>query len=410
MPWASPPEGRVKTFAYRAYDRGGAARRGLIEAQDLKDARERLTARGLLPERVEPAEGGATSRDPVFGVETRVAFYRELGVLLGAGLPLTHTLEILMETPELGLSPRLLAEVRDRVREGASLASALGASAPRVKPFERAILEVGERSGSLEPMLDRLASFLEEQQRLHERIVSSLAYPAIILVFALVVAVVMLGFVVPSAAAVLMEQERIELPALTRFMMGVGRFLRVAAPAGLLAGWGGWLWLRRRLAADAGLRERLDTAWFRLPLIGRGYRIVVNLRCARTLAILLKGGVGLVEALPLAGRATGSAWVSRLMAAETDAVRHGSTLADAMRRIPPLAASLPAWIQAGEASGALERLLDTAGNAYQHQWNRFVTRAMGWLEPALIVLIGAFVLLVTLSVLLPVISLNRLLG
>ena len=156
-------------------------------------------------------------------------------------------------------------------------------------------------------------------------------------------------------------------------------------------------------------RCALDRFYFRLPLIGRGYAIVANLRCVRTLAIMLKGGVGLVDALPLAGRSTGSAWVASLMEREADAVRHGSSLADAIRRVPPLAVSLPAWIQAGEASGALEKLLETAGDAFQHQWNRFATRTLSWLEPALIFLIGLFVLLVTLSVLLPIVSMNKML-
>ena len=109
-------------------------------------------------------------------------------------------------------------------------------------------------------------------------------------------------------------------------------------------------------------------------------------------------------------RCWGSVWVASLMEAQAESVRHGSNLADAIRRIPPLAGSLPSWIQAGEASGALEKLLDTAGNTYQHQWNRFVTRTLNWIEPVLILCIGLFVLLVTLSVLLPIISLNRILG
>ena len=151
---------------------------------------------------------------------------------------------------------------------------------------------------------------------------------------------------------------------------------------------------------------RLDQGLFKVPLVGRGYVIVVNIRCVRTLCLLLQGGVGLVEAMALSGRSSGSSWVASLMEVEAESVRHGSTLADAIRRIPPLAGSLPSWIQAGEASGALERLLDTAGTAYQHQWNRYISRTLSWLEPALILCIGLFVLLVTLSVLLPIMSLN----
>lgn len=405
----------MRTFAYRGYDGTGSVRRGLIEALDLKEARERLSARGILPERVQPADGASETglpwrREPTFGVESRVAFYREFGVLLASGLPVVGALEILMESPELGVPPALLARVRDQVREGGTLAAALAAAAPEVQPYEKAILEVGEKSGGLDTMLERLALFLEEQRALREKIVSALIYPAIIMTFAVLVAVVMLGLVVPSAAAVLAEQSREPLPALTRFMMAAGKGLGWGVPLLVAATLLGREYIRRRGAHDPAFLQALDRFRFRLPLIGRGYGIVVNLRFARTLSILLKGGVSLVEAMPMAGRSTGSAWVTSLMETEAEAVRHGSSLADAIRRIPPLAASLPAWIQAGEASGALERLLDTAGSTFQHRWNRFATRTLSWLEPLLILLIGLFVLLVTLSVLLPIVALNRMIG
>lgn len=405
----------MRTFSYKGFDSAGAVRCGLIEAQDLKEARERLAARGILPQAVSPSDGQEHSvlpsvRGSGFQVEGRVAFYRELGVLLGAGLPLVAAMEILMESPELGIRPSVLAGVRDRIREGASLAAALGAAAPSIRVFERAILEVGEKAGNLEGILERLAVFLEEQDRLREKIVSALIYPSIILVFAIVVAVGLLGFVVPAAAAVITEQAGMKLPWLTRVMMMAGRVLLVGLPVLALASLAGRVWLKRKIASEPAWRARLDQWLFRIPLVGRGYTIVVNLRCARTLSILLQGGVGLVDALTLAGRSTGSAWVAALMEVEATAVRHGSSLADAMRRIPPLAGSLPAWIQAGEASGAMERLLDSAGNTYQHQWDRFVARTLSWLEPLLILGIGLFVLLVTLSVLLPIIALNRMLG
>ncbi|MEI6167220.1 MAG: type II secretion system F family protein [bacterium] len=406
----------MRTFAYKGFDSAGAVRRGLIEAQDLKEAREKLMSRGVLPQQVSPSESVAGSRLSArrgisFKAESRVAFYRELGVLLGAGLPLVAAMEILMESPELGVSPSLLAGVRDRIREGASLAGALMTMAPYIKPYEKAILEVGEKSGNLEAMLERLALFLEEQEHLREKIVSAMIYPAIILAFAIIVAVVLLGFVVPAAASVISEQsDKLQLPLLTRFMMALGRGLLFGLPVALLAGLFGRSYLMQRMATEPALRYRLDQWLFQVPLVGRGYTIAVNLRCARTLSILLQGGVGLVDAMALAGRSTGSVWVAHLMEAEAESIRHGSSLADAMRRIPPLARSLPAWIQAGEASGALERLLDTAGNAYQHQWNRYVSRTLSWLEPILILAIGIFVLLVTLSVLLPIISLNQTLG
>lgn len=404
----------MRTYSYRGFDASGAGRTGLIEARDAKEARERLATRGVLPQDVVPAEERrgrmGMPRVDRLRIPARVAFYRELGVLLGAGLPLVHAVEILMESPELGIPVARLATVRDRIREGSSLMLALAAVVPDLKAYEQAILDVGERTGSLDTVLERLAQFLEEQERLREKIVSALIYPLIILVFALVVAVGLLGFVVPAAASVITEQAGMTMPLLTRGMMAAGRVLKVLLPLVMLAGFGGWIGWRRRWAHDPEWRIRVDQRLFRLPLVGRGYRLAANLRFSRTLAILLQGGVGLVEALVLAGRATGSAWIAGAMEVQAETVKQGSSLADALRRIPPLASSLPAWVQAGEASGALERLLETAGNTYQHQWDRTVARTLGWLEPVLIIALGLFVLLVTLSVLLPIMSLNQMLG
>ncbi len=110
----------------------------------------------------------------------------------------------------------------------------------------------------------------------------------------------------------------------------------------------------------------------------------------------------------MAARATGSAWVSRHAGSAGESVRHGGSLADAVRSIPPLSVSLPGWVHAGEASGSLESLLVTAGDQYQRQWTRYVARALGVLEPVMILVLGGFVLLVALAILLPVMSANQL--
>ena len=146
--------------------------------------------------------------------------------------------------------------------------------------------------------------------------------------------------------------------------------------------------------------------YFRLPVLRRGYTLLVNLRFTRTMAILLQGGQSLVEGLTLAGRATGSSWVAFLAEQQTESIRHGSSLADAIRRIPPLAESLPGWIQAGEAGGNLDKVLETAVKRYRFQWDRFVQRFMILFQSSLVLVLGLVVLFVFLSFLLPIMSVN----
>ncbi|OGV42226.1 MAG: hypothetical protein A2X46_15290 [Lentisphaerae bacterium GWF2_57_35] len=382
----------------------------MIEALDLKEAREKINALGILPEKVSAAGRAKASRAGMFsrhfGMDVRAMLYRELGSLLRAGLPLTQALDVLIQAPELGEHRISLAGLRDRVREGSSFAAALGGASRKVSPFEQAVVEVGERAGTLEEILERLATFMEEQVRVAERVQTALIYPLVVLVLAVVIIVVLLGVMVPAMGRMLSESH-IPLPFLTRVMMFGGQWILPLLAPVLLGGvvWG--MALRRQMAQRAEVRENWDRKWFSLPLVGRAYAYLVNLRFARTLALLLRGGVPLVEGLALAGRSTGNAWIHRMSMEQAEQVRHGSSLSEAVRRMGPLGASLPGWIRAGEASGKLEGLLDNAADRYQQQWDKMISRLLSVLEPALIILVGGFVLAISLSILMPVLQLNK---
>ncbi|HOW97506.1 MAG TPA: type II secretion system F family protein [Kiritimatiellia bacterium] len=398
----------MKTFAYQGFDHSGRSSAGLVEALDAKEAREKLFARGILVEGLRPAgqgKAGRFRRTGAFDASARAMVYRELAALLKAGLPLTQALEIILSAPETGAHQMLLADTRDRLREGSSFAEALAAHRA-VTPFEKSVVQVGERTGTLDVVLDRIARFLEEESQVRERIQTALLYPVIVLIMAIAIGMLTMGVMLPRMAR-LLEEANMDLPAITRFTLALGRWsapvlLLLIVALGLAGGW-----LVRRMRAAPEVRQLWNRRAFRWPLAGRMYTALVNLRFARTLALLLDGGVPLVEALPLAGRATGSSWTGRLAAEQAEAMRHGRNLADALRQIPPLAGSLPVWIQAGEAGGKLSVLLEHAADRYQQQWSRVIARSLGLLEPLLIVLVGGFVLLVALATLLPILSLNQ---
>ncbi|MDD5678870.1 MAG: type II secretion system F family protein [Kiritimatiellae bacterium] len=400
----------MQTYEYRGFDGSGRPRRGLIEAQDIKQAREKLAGDGLLAEKIVPAGELKPSlfafRKTAFPVDERTMFYRELVALLRAGLPLVAALDVLIQSPDMGATRPILASLRDKIKEGASLADALGDASRTVSSYEKAVIAAGERAASLDTVMERLACFLDEQVGLRDRFVTALIYPAMIFVVAIAIAIGLLGFGIPRIGNLLMEDSHIALPLLTRFMIRFGSlFMHVGLPVLALALAGGILWWRS-LARDPEKARNFNRRLFGLPLIGAGYAILVSLRFARTLALLINGGVSLIEGLPLAGKATGSRWVADLVIAEADAVRHGRTLADMLRRIPPFG-SLFGWVQVGEASGALARMLDSAADRLQQQWDRFLTRRMNLLEPVLILIIGIFVLLVVLAILLPILTLNQ---
>jgi len=396
----------VQTYEYRGYDAAGKACRGLVEALSPKQAREKLVSGGILAERLTVSGGAKRGRA---SVDARAMVYRGLSSLLRAGLPLVRALGVLIDSPELLAMRPLLARVRDRVREGASLAAALSEGSRSVTPFESAIVEAAESSGSVEVMLEQLAAFLETQQKLKEKVQGALVYPSIILTVGICVAIVMLGLLIPRTRDILGGSEA-SLPALTVFMMGFGRFCMTWGLALLAVPAVAGIYVHARVRRDSAFRREWSRWLLKTPVFGRGCRLLANLRFAETLAILLRGGLSVIRAFPLAGRATGNAWIASLTEERTESVRHGGSLSDAVRSIPPLAESLPGWLEIGEASGGLEPLLVSAAQRYQERWDRYVNRCLALLEPLLIVFIGGFVLLVTLSVLLPVINLSSRIG
>lgn len=403
----------MKTFEYKGFDLDGRPCKGLVEALDTKGAREKLSKTGILAKRITatgarrdiPAE---PTGKKAFSTELRGTFYREVGSLIRAGIPITRTLEIIIESPESGVFRPLLAGARDAVREGVPFAEALAEASSAVTPFEKALISVGERSGALGEVVEMLAGYVEEQQYIADRVKTALIYPAIVIVVAVVIATAVFTFVLPSTNKYLVEMN-IPIPAVTRFLLGFGRmFVAWIGPVAAIVV-AGLLYARYRIRTDLSFRRTVDRFCFRLPLIGRGRSIMANLRFSRSLSVLLRGGVPLLEGVDMAGRAVGSSWIEGQMKDAVEAIRNGSSLADAIRTIPPLSSSLPGWIQAGEASGELESLLGKVSERYEKRWERFVTRSLGLIEPVIILMLGGFVFLVAVAILMPIMAANRIL-
>ncbi len=396
----------MSTFAYKGYTQAGRAAHGLIEAFDAKEARERLAARGILAQQLDTAGAARSSlRSKGFAPAVRAEVYGELGILLESGLTLAQSLDLAISSPSLADASSLLAGIKDRVSEGRPLAEALSEASPEVSAFERALVESGERTGGLGLMLVELGRFIEGQVKVRERILSAMTYPVIVLVVSLAIALGVVFFLLPSLREMIAEAN-MEMPPITRFMLTGGQVC-----AWLLAGFAIALPLwalihRQRMNGSAPARNAWAQRLFRLPLYGTGLARLSAMRFCRTLALMLKGGVPLLQALPLAGKATGNSWIEEEVERAAVAVRDGESLARSVERIAPFADLLPGWIQAGEAGGQLEALLDRAADRMQHQWERRIQKSLALLEPALIITVGVFVFLLALAVLLPILSLN----
>lgn len=393
----------MPTFSYSGYDTAGRARKGLVDALDPSAARRSLAQEGILPARLAPATTSSRASFPTAG---RTAFYRSLSALLASAIPLVPALDVLLAGPPHPPHRAALAAIRDRVREGEPLSAALQHAVPSLTAYETSVLQVGERTGGMADALSKLAGFLEGQAALRSRLLSALLYPAVVATLAVLLGGGVLTFLLPRVQT-LFAQARLPESRFTAFLLSGGRVAGVflLASAALASGLG--FAARCRARRSEAFRIRLERSLARAPFLGRAWRSLATLRFARVLSLLLSRRVGLLEAVPLAARASGSTAMARDSEDAAERIRQGERLADALGSMPLLHESLASWMRAGEAAGSLVALLDHAGDRLEAEHDRRAGRGVLAMEVFLTLAVGAGVALVALAVLLPILQINQ---
>jgi general secretion pathway protein F len=398
----------VTAFRYEAVDQAGRARRGMLEAGSARAARDALRLDGLFPTAVEAASAAAGARvDAIrLGPAILALMTRQLSTLVVSGMPLDQALEAVAQQLDHPVAARVLGAIREQVAAGEPLAAAMSRFPRSFSELYRGLVAVGAETGQLGSVLSRLADYLEARIALRQKFSMALIYPALVTVVALAVIATLLLYVVPQIIAVY-QQSRQTLPWLTRALIATSDFLRET----------GWYWLAAiAIAAIAAVlvlrndawRERWHTLLLRLPLVGSVLRGIDTARFASTLAILTSSGAPLLRGLETAGAVIWALPLRRAALSAAQRVREGVTLARALaseRVFPPLLVHL---VANGEQSGQLPAMLDRAAREQELDVERRLTWAAALVQPILIVVMGAIVLVLVLAVMLPIVSMNQL--
>lgn len=402
-------------FHYKAFNPRGEMLDGQMEAASEAEVVARLQEQGHLPVEAKPAGAGSGPsafkglfKPKPFAGARLVQFTQQLSTLLTAGQPLDRALSILLELPEDESAKRTIADVREAVRGGASLSTALERQHGTFSRLYVNMVRAGEAGGSLAETLARLADYLERSRALQGRIVNALIYPAILLVMVGLSLLFLLGYVVPQFAQ-MYESLDAELPLFTRAVLGVGLFVRdwwlvvVAVPALLL-----WWFDRKR--RDPAVRERFDAWLLARRFAGALVAKIETARLARTLGTLVRNGVPLLTALGIARNVLGN----RVLAADVDAaaqeVKNGVPLSVALgrgKRFPRLALQM---IQVGEESGALDAMLTRTAETFEQDTSLALDRLLAALVPVVTLLLAGVVGIVVLAVLTPLYDLTSAIG
>ena len=419
----------MPAYQYEALDAQGKKQRGVIAADSLRDAKKRLQSKTLFP--VSLTEGGRTKASDASVTTSTISrlsllpslralltrrekissrdlamVTRQMATMIGAGLPVDETLQAIAAQSEKPLIRDVLTNIRSRVVEGEKLSEAMKVEAASFDDLYRAMIAAGEASGDLGGILARISEYCDKSEDVKSKVQAALVYPAALSVIASGVLVLLMTFVVPKIA-VQFESFNAELPALTRFVIGLSDILTRFGPAFLL------IFIAAAIGYSAALRRqplrlKVHGFWLRLPLVGRLLRVVASARLARTLGTLVEGGSPVPEAI-LAARETQSNQVVRdAVDGIYKDVREGGALASAFRKSGIFAPLLVYMVAMGEKSGSLPHMLTKTADYLESEFDGVTRTLMNLLEPAIVVIMGLMVGVIVMSIMLPIMRLNSL--
>ncbi len=404
----------MAAFHYNALDATGKSSNGMIEADSARLARAQLRESGLFVVELDSlADSGAQKdarslnlpfrkRIPLSEVSLML---RQLATLLEAGLPLEQALAVLIEQGDNAAMRQVIASLRSEVLAGSTLARAMEKHRDTFPDIHRALMRAGEESGELATVMDKLATYSENQQALQQKIGLAMVYPAIVILVAVLVVGGLLLFVVPPVVEVF-QQSKQELPLLTRALIALSDFLSATWLYLLALAVIGGFAAQRALQLET-LRYQFHLKLLRLPVLGKLIRGSNTARMASTLSILVGSGVGLLTALNAACGVVTNLPMQRALEDAAAKVREGVTLSRALAAsglFPPVLVHL---IASGEQSGRLDIMLDRVAKQQTQEVSGFTTALTSILEPVLILFMGAVVLLIVLAILLPIIQMNQ---
>ena len=401
-------------YEYKGLTTSGKPTKGTKEAPTKNALREALLKTGVyLSEATEKTGVKSADSDkgtPQIKLGGRVTkqdikdFTSSFCTLQKAAIHLVECLNALADQAEKETLKAALTDIKAKVSEGSSLANAMADYPKLFDTLYISMIRAGESSGSLDIVLERLTGFLESQLRLKSKITGAMVYPMIMVVIGVLLMALLLGFVVPRVTK-LFEQQRKELPGITKFLL---------ASSDLVTNY--W-WLLIILAIGIGFlfkkwtstpkgRLKFDTFLLKLPIFGGIIRMVSISRFAKTLSTLLASGVPLLKALEIVKAVLGNEVLARVVDTAHDNIKEGETLAAPLKRsgeFPPLMVHM---VSVGEKAGRLEEMLNSVANNYEEQVSVRVEAMTAMLEPLMIVVMGGTIGFVVFAILLPIMQLS----
>lgn len=395
-------------FGYEAIDASGRTLRGTLEADSEQLLISRLHEQGLHVVKVQPQKARAaafsTLRKPKKPkLQAMVVFSRQFATMIDAGIPILRCLDILYtQTKDVALKNALDA-VRKDVKAGTALNEALEKHPLVFSTLYVNMVRAAEVAGILDQILDRLATFLEKDLEVRQKVKSAMMYPVMVLIFSFLVLVAIFMFVLPKFKEIF-DSMNVEMPATTQFLFAASDFVVGYwwAMAGALVG--GLIALRRYIRTPKG-RYQYDYLKLKVPLIGELVLKLAVARFARTFGTLVASGVPLMRTLEIVGETSGNAVLAAAIEGTRSSIREGQPLSTpfaATGLFPPMVVHM---MDIGEESGRLSEMMVRIADFYEQEVDAAIKGLTSMIEPLLIVFLGGIVGFIAISIMMPMFKL-----
>ncbi len=398
-------------FTYEALAKTGLKQTGTLTAGSEREAASVLDSRGLFPVKIVSAGDGSSGGGfSLFnGVSKReiATLFSQLADLLHSGVPLLRSLEILERQTTNKRMSSTMRDVRLKVADGQSLSQAMALYPKVFNELTVSMVRAGQEGGFLEDVLKRIASFTEHQEDLKAKVIGALAYPVFLAVAGFLVLNVLIIFFVPMFEPIFEKlKAQNQLPVLTTYLINFSHFQQ--SWAGLLGAVGAivGIVLLVRWSRGSG-RRTADAIRLKIPLFGKIFLALAISRFTRILGTMLHNGIPLLKSLTIAKDSTGNKVLSEVIEKSTESVMQGQKLADPLRRSPHFPIDVVEMIAVGEEANTLETVLVGVADSLEKRTARNLELMVKLLEPIMLLVMAAVVLVVVAGLLLPIFKMGQ---
>jgi general secretion pathway protein F/type IV pilus assembly protein PilC len=391
----------MATYAYIARDSAGQRVEGKVTAVTAQSVLAELEARQLAPVQVQEVRDQPRVQRRISARQLATA-YRQLADLLRAGVPLLRGLRLLSKNKSNPRLAKVMAAVADAVADGSRLADAMASHTDVFPPIQVAMVRAGERGGFLEPVLQRMGTFLEQQADMRGKVIGNLIYPIALLVIGLGIVIIAMVFFVPKFRDF---YTRIELPLPTKILLGVSDVLSAY-----------WMWMFAALIAIAfaiwrlwqspAVRREMAAWQLRVPVIGSLISSLAVGRFTRILGTLLENGIPLLGAMQISRDAAGHILLAEAIDRAAEAVRSGETLAKPLADSGMLSDDVIEMISVGESANNLPSVLITIAETIEKRVDRLLGVFIRLMEPILLLGLAGVVLFIFVALIVPMMRMS----